>query len=117
MGDVYDATANQGFRPDEPYPNGLYKCELDYTFPSRSSGIFALEITKLEAPDWYMTFTNIVDDLEALWHAALWFENRAGGVPEMDFEVFRFDSRGVSFLASRGNFGAALTVPANVTEA
>lgn len=122
MGDVYDATATQGFRPDEPYPDGVYECQLDYTFPSGSSAVFALEMTKVEAPDWYMTFSDIVNDLEALWYAALWFEGPAGGFPEIDFEVFKFErqssgSRGVAFLASRGSFGVALTVPANVTEA
>ena len=117
MGDVYDAIANQGFKPDEPYPDGRYKCQLDYMFPFGSSGIFALEITKLEAPDWYMTFSNVMDDLEALWYAALWFEDRPGGAPGMDFEVFKFNSKGISFLAARGSFGAALTVSANVTEA
>lgn len=122
MGDVYDAIATQGFSPDEPYPDGVYECQLDYMFPSGSSAVFALEMTKVEAPDWYMTFSDIVNDLEALWYAALWFEGPAGGFPEIDFEVSKFErqssgSRGVAFLASRGSFGVALNAPANVTEA
>lgn len=31
-----------------------------------------------------MTFSDLMDDLEALWFAALWFEGRAAGVPEMN---------------------------------
>lgn len=122
IGDVFDATANQGFKPDEPYPDGVYNCELDYIFPSRSSGIFALEMTRIDAPSWHMTFSDVVEDLEALWYAALWFETRASGVPEMDFEVFKFTrqssgERGTSFLASRGNFAVALSGAANLSEA
>lgn len=64
MGDVFDATAHQGFRADEPYPNGLYDCHLDYTFPSGSFGIFTLKMTEIEAPDWYITFSDVMDDLE-----------------------------------------------------
>ena len=69
-----------------------------------------------------MTFSDVVEDLEALWYAALWFETRASGVPEMDFEVFKFTrqssgERGTSFLASRGNFAVALSGAANLSEA
>lgn len=115
LGDVFDATANQGFKPYEPYPDGTYNCNLDYIFPSGSSGIFTLEMTKVEAPNWYMTFSDIVEDLEALWYATLWFEERTAGVPEMDFEVTRIEpqspgGKGPSFLASRGNFRFALTL-------
>lgn len=69
-----------------------------------------------------MTFSDIADDLEALWYAALWFEERAAGVPGMDFNVYQFDqkssgARGSSFLASRGNFSFALIGEANVGNA
>lgn len=79
-------------------------------------------MTKVEAPDWYMTFSDIADDLEALWYATLWFEERPAGVPAMDFEVTKHQkqspgSKGPSFLASRGNFGFALTGMANFTDA
>lgn len=29
LGDIFDATATQGFRPDEPHPDGIYNCRLD----------------------------------------------------------------------------------------
>ena len=122
LGDIFDATATQGFRPDEPYPDGTYNCHLVYVSTSGSRADFALGITKIEAPVWYMTFSDIVNGLEALWYAALWFEERAAGVPEMDFNVYQFDrqssdARGSSFLASRGNFSFALIGEANVGNA
>ncbi len=122
MGDVFDATAYQGFRADEPYPNGLYDCRLDYTFSSGSSGIFTLEMIKIEASDWYMTSSDFMDDLEALWYATMWFEETAAGVPEMDVDVYKVDrqssgGKGASFLASRGSVTFALTGTANMSNA
>ena len=120
VGDVFDATAHQGFRPDEPYPDGIYRSQLDYFFPGGSSGVFTIEMTKVDAPDWYMTFSDVVADLEALWYAALWFQDSPTGVPEVDFDVFKHSqqssgARGTSFLASRGTFTFALTSTANVS--
>ena len=117
MGDVFEATARQGFKPDEPYPDGSYNCHLRYLFPSGSSVTFILEMTKAEAPGWSMTFSNIADDLEALWYAALWFEGRAAGFPEADFEVYRLGQQSNSFLACRGNFKFAFADTASVNSA
>ena len=122
MGDIFDAVANQGFRPDDPYPDGIYNCHLDYLFPYASSGVFALEMTKIDAPDWQMTFSDVADDLEAIWYSALHFEQRAAGVPGMNFDVYRFGrqssvGRGNAFLASRGNLVFALAGTANVSSA
>ena len=117
MGDVFEATARQGFKPDQPYPGGIYNCHLRYYFPCGSSVTFVLEMTKTEAPDWSMTFSNIADDLEALWYAALWFEGRAAGFPEADFEVYRLGQRSNSFLACRGNFKFAFAGTANANSA
>lgn len=52
-----------------------------------------------------MTFSDIADDLEALYYAALWFEDKPGKVPQMDVEVYRYKGRdvGPKFLASRGS--------------
>ena len=68
-----------------------------------------------------MTFSDIVDDLEALWVAALWFENRAAGFPESVFDVYRFKKQdraggdGGAFLASHGIFSFTLDNTLNVT--
>lgn len=91
MGDVFDAIANQGFRPDEPYPHGVYSRRLDYFVLFGSSGLFALETTRVDAPGWNMTFCDVMDDLEALCYAALWYENRAGGIQEMDLKMMIFE--------------------------
>lgn len=77
---------------------------------------------KKEAPDWHMTFFDVVGDLEALWYAALWFEDRIGGVPEMDFDVHKNQQcasggRGPTFLASRGNLAYSLAVTSNASDA
>lgn len=91
MGDVFDATANQGFRPDEPYPHGVYSCQLDYFVLFGSSGLFALETTRVDAPGWNMTLCGAVDVQEAFCYAALWYENRAGRIPEMDLKMMIFE--------------------------
>lgn len=116
MGDVFDATATQGFRPDQPYPGGFYDCHLKYLFPSGSLSGFALEMTKVEAPGWSMTFSDVADNLEALWYAALWFEGRSAGFPEMDFEVYKSGQQAAKrFLACRGNFRFAQVGTANTS--
>ena len=79
-------------------------------------------MTKIEAPDWHMTFSDVLGDLEALWYAALWFEDRIGGIPEMDFEVRRNQryssgGRGPFFLASRGNLAYLLGATFNASDA
>ena len=121
MGDVFESTARQGFKPDEPYPDGVFNCHLRYMFPSGSSSIFVLALRRERAPGWSMTFSDVADDLEALWYAALWFEGRIGGFPESNFEVYRSarDSGGGKklFLASSGSFEFALHSMANVSDA
>lgn len=114
MGDVFDATATQGFRPDEAYPDGVYNCHLRYVFPHGKPVVFSLEMTRTEAPDWSMTFSDVADDLEALWYAALWFEGRLTGFPELDFGVYEKNTR---FLVSRGNFRFTVLGVANVSTA
>ena len=60
----------------------------------------------MESPYGSMSFSDVKDDLEALWYAALWFEGRKEGFPEMEFEVYKANLRrkGVPFLAVRGRF-------------
>lgn len=112
MGDIFDATATQGFKPDEPYPDGVYNCHLRYVFPHSKPVFFALEMKKTEAPGWSMTFSDVADDLEALWYAALWFEGRATGFPELYFGVYAKDT---PLLVSRGNFKFTVLDMANVS--
>ena len=56
-------------------------------------------MTKVEAPGWSMSFSDVADDLEALWYAALWFENMAAGFPEMNFEVYKLRRQRGVFLS------------------
>ena len=117
MGDVFEATARQGFKPDAPYPGGMYNCHLRYFFPTGSWVTFVLEMTKTEGTGWSMTFSDIADDLEALWYAALYFEERAAGFPEVDIEVYRLGQRSKPFLACRGNFKFAFAGTASLNSA
>ncbi len=112
MGDVFNAISEQGFRPDQPYPDGVYTCDLTYFFPSRSVVTFGLKLEKVAAPGWHMTFADISDDLEALYYSALWFEDRPAAMPKMNVEVHRFKvgSLGPTFLASKGNLSFDLAV-------
>lgn len=105
MGDISDAISHHGFSPSDPYPQGLYNCQLDYYFPSSEKGSFSLELTKMEAQSWYMTLSDIQDDLEALWYAIMWFDEIPGTVPSMDISIrrFRLGSSGPTFLASQGH--------------
>ena len=64
-----------------------------------------------------MTFSDVADDLEALWYAALWFEERADGFPETDFEVYKMGHKGKTFLASRGKFEFSYIRTANMSTA
>ena len=34
MGDVFDSIAEQGFQPNQPYPDGRFDCDLEYSFPT-----------------------------------------------------------------------------------
>ena len=117
MGDVYEATARQGFKPNQPYPGGMYSCHLRYLFPCGSLATFDLEMKKIEVPASSMTFSDIADDLEALWYAALWFEERAAGFPEADFEVYKLGQQSNAFMARGGNFKFAFAGTADTSKA
>lgn len=82
--------------------------DLDYTFPIGSTARFGLELERVAAPGWYMTFADIVDDLEAIYYAALWFEDQPASLPEMKVDIYRYKNGGTkpggaTFLASRGS--------------
>ena len=117
MGDIVEYITKQGFKPDSPYPDGVYTCALDYSFPSKSAVRFGLRLERVAAPGWQMTFVDVSDDLEALYYAALWFEEGSGKVPEMDLEIYRYKSgsSGATFFASRGRVAFALGLEGNVT--
>lgn len=59
---------------------------------------------RVTAPDWYITSSDIANDLEALHYAALWFEDKPGKVPEMDVQIYFYRTGGVGpkFSGSRG---------------
>lgn len=117
LGDIVDSISNQGFQGNQPYPGGSYTCELEYPFPSGPTGRFGLQLESVAAPGWHMTFSDIADDLEALYYAGLWFDDKPGKVPEMNLEIYRFRTgrTGPTFLASRGNLFLDQSLNSNVT--
>ena len=120
MGDIVDFISRQNFNLNDPYPDGIYNCNLDYSFPSRLAGRFGLRLEKVPAPGWMMTFADIAGDLEALYYAAMWFDDQPGTVPEMHVDVYRYKSgdSGPTFLAEKGefSFGVSPDLQQNKTE-
>ncbi|CAF9904772.1 hypothetical protein IMSHALPRED_000170 [Imshaugia aleurites] len=113
LADLFDAIANRDFWPHEPYPAGRYECEYTYSFPLGPRIDFALALTKIDAPNWDFTFSDIADDLVAIFDAAQYFASPVYGFPQMNIDVFRYRNgvAGPTFLASQGRvwFGDAST--------
>lgn len=53
-----------------------------------------------------MTYADLAADIEALYHAALWFSDEVYGLPMMNIVVNRYISGvvGPTFAAERGQF-------------
>lgn len=49
-----------------------------------------MEINRVPAQNWNMTFKDLAFDIETIWYAFLWFQDPQFGVPTMDIEVNRF---------------------------
>ena len=57
-----------------------------------------------------MTYSDLVDDIEALQYAAMWFDDPFYGFPAMDIQIVRFKSgySAPTFVASRGSITLSL---------
>ncbi|MCJ1457198.1 hypothetical protein MMC28_007565 [Mycoblastus sanguinarius] len=108
--DLWDAIASREHQAQDAYPNGFYSCEKSYTFPYGPLASFRLVLTKVPAPDWSMTYSDLVDDIEALQYAAMWFDDPFYGFPAMDIQIVRFKSgySAPTFVASRGSITLSL---------
>lgn len=73
----------------------------------------------MAAPGWRMSFANIADDLEALYNAALHFEDAPGELPGMTLRIFRFRNgdSGPVFFASQGSLVFGLASATNLSSA
>ena len=113
--DLFDAIANRNFWAHEAYPNGRYECRYSYSFPTGPI-TFALALNKISAPAWEFTFSDIADDLWAIFKAV---EHFPRGIPQMRIDVFRFRDGvgGRSFLASEGGMMFGIPVTANASVA
>jgi hypothetical protein len=105
LGDIFNAVATQNHQPFDPYPNGAYQCQKTFpTLRDRETVFCQLVLHKVNAPNWNMTFYDIVQDLQAIWDSALIFRSAMFGVPSMDVEVHRYVDEGLraTFLAENG---------------
>jgi hypothetical protein len=76
---------------------------------------FSLKMERIDAPGWAMTFADIADDLEALYYAALFFDNEPGVMPGMDVTIHRYRTDRPKFLAARAKLQWTKSVMANAT--
>ena len=100
LADLFDAITHQNFRAHQAYPNGLYECQYTYAFPQGPIS-FRLELIKVDAPQWVFSFSDLGDDLSALFIALGHFTY---GIPQMNIAVYRYKNGygGATFLASHG---------------
>lgn len=103
--DLFNAISEQNRQPSQAYPGGSYQCKHDFSlprYPTLEPFTARLQLNKVAAPRWEMTFANLAYDVETIWYAFLWFQEL--GVPNMDIEVHRFvnGESGPTFLAERG---------------
>lgn len=117
LANLFDAIANQNFWAHQPYPDGHYQCQYTYSFPGLPT-VVALELVKVDAPNWDFTFSDIAYDLSAIFNAAQQFTSPVSGVPQMDIKVFRYRNgeSGPTFFASQGTivYGSPVTVNTSV---
>lgn len=116
LADLFDAIANQNWWAHQAYPGGRYQCRYTYPFPHGHT-TFTLVMVKVDAPNWDFTFSDIADDLSAIFNAAQFFESPRYGLPQMNIEVFRYRNgeAGPTFLASEGAFAFELSPTANLS--
>ena len=61
-----------------------------------------------------MTFYDIVQELQAIWFAALWFQSAMLGLPTMNLEVHRYvGGTGATFFAETGSIMFMMMDPSN----
>ena len=115
LADLFDAVANRNHWAHESYPDGKYECSHAYSF-LQGQAVFALELTKVDAPNWDFTFSDIATDLEAICKAYFYFDDPIYGVPEMKIEVHRYRVvGGDTFLASQGELSIGIPVTGNLS--
>lgn len=98
-------------------PGGRYECRHTKNSPG-GQVIFALGLSKVYARSWEFTFSDISEDLSAIFDATQYFESPLYGVPQMTIEVYRYRNGhgyGATFLASQGGFSFGFLPSANVS--
>lgn len=115
LGDLFDTLSIHNHNAFDPYPNGSYKCKRYFTTSTAGERIACeLNLNKVDAPGWRMTFYDIVQELQAIWFAALWFHSTMLGLPTMNLEVHRYvGDTGVTFFAETGSIIFMMIYPSN----
>lgn len=116
LADLFDAIANQDFWAHQAYPSGRYECKYVYHF-AHGPTIFGLQLVKVDAPSWDFTFSDVGDDLSAIFNAAQHFASPMYGIPQMNIDVYRYRNGdgGETFLASHGRFAFDFAASANMS--
>ncbi len=116
LADLFDDIANQNYWAHQAYPDGHYQCKYALYVPSI---VFAMELFKVDAPNWDFTFSDIADDLRALFGAFQQFSSPTSGVPQLHIDVLRYRNGrgGPTFLASRGSLWTEIPVATNASVA
>ena len=115
LGDLFNDLSTQNHNAFDPYPDGSYKCKRYFTIPSAGERVACeLNLNKVDAPGWSMTFYDIVQELQAIWFAALWFQNAMLGLPTMNLDVHRYvGGTGATFFAETGSIMFIMMYPSN----
>ena len=100
LADLFNAITHQNFRAHQAYPDGRYECKYTYAFP-QGLVVFRLELIKVDAPQWVFSFSDVGDDLTAIFAAIQHFTY---SIPQMNIAVYRYKNGygGATFLASHG---------------
>ena len=116
LADLFDAVANRNFGAHQAYPDRRYQCS--YTLPfSHGPTLFTLQLTKIDAPNWDFTFTDIAEDLAGIFFAAQRFIDPVYGIPQLQIGVFRYRNGqgGPTFWSSEGSLKYWVPSNANVS--
>ena len=106
--DLFDLVARTGCKVSDPYPGGAYLCIREFMSPPPITTFRCrLELRKVRSyPYWVMSIHDLVQDIDGLWQASLWFLSSIAGVPMMNIDVhrYRMGTTGSTFFAQRGKF-------------
>ena len=105
LGELFDAIAGPNYKASDPYPDGIYTCKKKFNLSSLGDSVVCqLDFRKVAYPGWNMTFFDLAQELQAIWFAALWFQNPLFALPSMRLDIHRYvGTSRATFLAEIGS--------------